>query len=158
MRPSFGLRVQQVRQGGNSGDPDAGDPMQRRQWLNLQMDTRSNFGVSNMRLKFGNRVTYDLTNRRFGSPASRASIPVERPSIRNPQPGLQPPRATSARSIESALLDAPGEALSARFPGAREGIQRNSTDATSAVAPTRFTPEQRRVARRQHLIQMIPTR
>jgi hypothetical protein len=157
MRPSFGLRVQQVRQGGNLGDPEAADPMQRRQWVNLQMDTRSNFSISNMRLKFGNRVTYDLTNHRFGAPAAPGSIPLSAPSIHTPQPGLQAPRAGSTRNLESALMDGPAATLAARFPGAREAIQRNFADATTAVAPTRFTPEQRRVAQR-HLIQMLPIR
>jgi hypothetical protein len=159
-RPSFGLRVQQVRQGGNTGDPEAGDPMQRRQWVNLQMDARSNFAISNMRLKFGNRVTYDVTNRRFGSP--RTAIPLGVPSIRNPEANSQPQRTNSAHSIESALMDGPGETLTARIPGAREGrsrdsLQRNFADALTAVAPTRFTTEQRRVAQR-HLIQILPGR
>jgi hypothetical protein len=68
MRPTFGVRFEQVRQVGNNGDPQlVGDPMQHREWLSWQMDTRSDFHISNMQLKLGSRVTYDLGNRRFES-------------------------------------------------------------------------------------------
>jgi hypothetical protein len=73
MRPMFGVRVQQIRQAGNNGDPQlVGDAMQHREWLSWQMDSRSGFHLSNMQLKLGSHVTYDLGNRRF-EPLIRAS-------------------------------------------------------------------------------------
>ena len=97
MRPTFGLRVQQVRQAANTGDPEAGDPMQHRELVNWQMEAHSNLHISDLRLKLGNRVTYDVTNRRFGSPSSRSALQIGVPTLRN-SPLSPQPKPLFARS------------------------------------------------------------
>jgi len=75
VRPLFGIRIQQVRQVGDFADPAAkGDAMRRREWLSWQADTRSGLHVSDMQLKLGSRLTYDLTSQRFGSPERGLSM------------------------------------------------------------------------------------
>ncbi len=69
-KPTFGLRVQQIRQAGNSGDPEAmNDPMSHRELLDWQLQ-----GRSNLRVSLGHRLSYDLTNRSFGKPPERSPI------------------------------------------------------------------------------------
>lgn len=142
MRPTFGLRVQQVRQAANTGDPDAGDSMQHRELVNWQMEAHSNLQISNIRVKLGNRVTYDLTNRRFGSPTARSAMQIGLPTLRNAPPGPSQPRPLFARS-------------SAPTPATRESGRDNSNireiavAAVSALSPARFTSAQRQTAQRQ---------
>ncbi len=85
-RPTFGLRVDQVRENGNSIDPQGGDPMSHRSLLDWQMEAHHD-----LRVTLGRRLTYDVTNRAFGSPASRSSIRLDVPNMRNA--GLAQPRA-----------------------------------------------------------------
>lgn len=69
-KPTFGLRVQQIRQAGNSGDPEAmNDPMSHREIMDWQLQ-----GRSNLRVSLGHRLSYDLTNRTFGKPSDRRPI------------------------------------------------------------------------------------
>jgi hypothetical protein len=84
--PTFGLRVQQVREGGNSGDPESGDVMHRRELLNWQMEARPNFHLGDMRIQLGRRLTYDVTHARFGSPGHHSAIRLELPSYRDALP------------------------------------------------------------------------
>ena len=107
MRPMFGLRVQEVRQVGDSSNPAAtADPMRRREWLSWQADMRSAFHVSSMRLKLGSRLTYDLTNYRFGSPKDGLGMQVAYPSGSTP-PGLilpgRQPTGDNATEIAAAV-------------------------------------------------------
>jgi hypothetical protein len=81
MRPTFGLRVQQVHQAANTGDPEQGESMQHRELINWQFDSRSNLRLSQSRVKLGNKLTYDFASSRFGSP-SRSVIQVGTPSLR----------------------------------------------------------------------------
>ncbi len=114
-RPLFGIRIQEVRQLGELADPEAkGDARRRREWLSWQADTRSGLHVSDMQLKLGSRLTYDLTQQRFGSPerglsmqslgrftsAQRPPLVAASPKIREPltapsvtlRQGRSPPR------------------------------------------------------------------
>jgi hypothetical protein len=69
-KPTFGLRIQQIRQAGNSGDPEAlNDPMSHRELIDWQLQ-----GRSSLRVSLGHRLTYDLTNRTFGRPSERRPI------------------------------------------------------------------------------------
>jgi hypothetical protein len=66
MRPKFGLRIEQIRMAGNSGAPDAGDPMQHRALVGWQMDGFHGIHASDMRVELGGRMTYDVTHGSFG--------------------------------------------------------------------------------------------
>jgi hypothetical protein len=141
MRPTFGLRVQQVRQGANSGDPEAsGDPMQHRELLNWQMQGHSNLHSSDFRVKLGNRLTYDLTNRRFGSPSARSVMQIGLPTQRNSQ---------NAPQVRAGFV-----AATAQRPVNREqvkdssGLREMAAAAMSALSPARFTSAQRQMAQR----------
>lgn len=65
LQPKFGFRIDQVRMMGNSGAPDAGDPMQRRTLIGWQFNGRSGLHPSDMRLELGGRVSYDVTHGGF---------------------------------------------------------------------------------------------
>ena len=62
LQPKFGFRLDQVRMTGNSGAPEAGDPLQRRALIGWQFNGRSGERASDMRLELGGRVTYDMTH------------------------------------------------------------------------------------------------
>ena len=108
LQPTFGLRVQQVQEVGDSGDPAAtSDSMRRQQWLSWQANMRSAFHVSTMQLKLGSRLTYDLTSQRFGTP--KPGMQLAYPSrLGNTLPNLTPPRRetngndTNLRAIAAA--------------------------------------------------------
>jgi hypothetical protein len=61
MKPTFGLRVEQVHMSNNSGSPDAPDPMQHRELLNWAMH-----GQSDVRVEFGQRAAWSVTRGEFG--------------------------------------------------------------------------------------------
>lgn len=142
MRPTFGLRVQQVRLGANTGDPEAGDSMQHRELVNWQMEAHSDLHISDMRVKLGNRVTYDVTNQRFGSPSARSAMQIGVPTFRNAPLNSSQPKPLFART-------------SAPTPARRDSGRDNSNireiaaAAMSALAPARFTSAQRQTAQRQ---------
>jgi len=86
-RPTFGLKVDQVRQASNLGDPEAGDAWQHRELINWQLQAHSNLRITDLRVRLGNRVTYDLTNRAFGSPATHRTVQIGVPGLRNASAG-----------------------------------------------------------------------
>lgn len=142
MRPTFGLRVQQVRQGANTGDPDAGDSMQHRELVNWQMEAHSNLHISDLRVKLGNRLTYDVTNQRFGSPSTRSAMQIGVPTFRNSPLNSSQPTPVFART------SAP---TSANRDSGRDNsnIREIAAAAMSALSPARFTSAQRQSAQRQ---------
>ena len=79
LQPRFGFRVDQVRMSGNSGAPDAGDPMQRRTLIGWQFNGRSGARASDVRLELGGRVTYDMTHGGFQFQSSRPGASSSRP-------------------------------------------------------------------------------
>jgi hypothetical protein len=79
LHPKFGFRIEQVRMTGNSGAPDAGDPMQHRALVGWQMDGFHGIHPSDMKLEFGGHMTYDVTHKAFGIQWSRAA-PAFRPA------------------------------------------------------------------------------
>ena len=84
MRPKFGFRVEQIRMTGNSGAPDAGDPMQHRALVGWQMDGLRGIHASDMKVELGGRMTYDVTHAVFGMRQQGASAAaVSRPSATN---------------------------------------------------------------------------
>jgi hypothetical protein len=142
MRPTFGLRVQEVRQAANSGDPEAGDPMQHRELVNWQMEAHSNLHISDLRVKLGNRVTYDLTGHRFGSPSARSALQISGlPTLRNAP--LSPPQpAVLARSSTA-------KPASHESNGDNANAREIAVAAMAAIAPAHFSPSQRQMAQRQ---------
>jgi len=142
MRPTFGLRVQQVHLASTSGDPQQrGDPMQHRELINWQMEGRPNLHGSNMRVKFGNRLTYDVTTQRFGSPSSRSAMQLGITTMRSGLPDVAPVRGSGAATAPVARdHDANRD---------NSTLREIAVDAMEALSPTRFTPAQRQLAQRQ---------
>lgn len=66
MRPKFGFRIEQIHMAGNSGAPDAGDPMQHRALVGWQMDGFRGIRASDMKIELGSHMTYDVTHGAFG--------------------------------------------------------------------------------------------
>jgi hypothetical protein len=146
MRPTFGLRVQQVRQAGNSGDPEAGDPMQHRELLNWQMEAHSNLHLSNLRVKLGNRLTYDVTQRRFGSPSNRSAMQIGTPSMRNVVQNPAQSRPLVSRSSAGVLGSLPDRGEVNRD---NSNVREIAVAAMAALLPARLSSAQRQVAQRQ---------
>ena len=139
VRPTFGVRVQQVHQAANSGDPEQGNPMQHRELINWQMDAHSSLHLSDMRVKLGNRLTYDVSARRFGSPSNRSTIQLGTASLRNSTPNFAPPgsmAATPASHSRDTNKD-------------NSNMREIAVAAIGALAPARFTAAQRQMAQRQ---------
>ncbi|HZO22534.1 MAG TPA: hypothetical protein VFB37_08510, partial [Steroidobacteraceae bacterium] len=109
--PTMGLKINQVRQMPNNGDPEAtGEAMQHRELINWQLGGRSAIRLSDMRLQLGHRVTWDLSRGSFGKTAP--SITLEPGSLRGaaataPHTQLGGPR--SAPSIERIGVTRTGE-------------------------------------------------
>jgi hypothetical protein len=59
--------------------------MRRYEWLSWKADMHSDFHVSSMQLKLGSRLTYDLTDARFGLPAHGPGIQLAPTSESNRQ-------------------------------------------------------------------------
>lgn len=75
LHPKFGFRIDQVRMAGNSGAPDAGDPMQRRSLVGWQFGGGSGTHASDVKLELGGRLTYDVTHGGFGAQLGRSGMP-----------------------------------------------------------------------------------
>jgi hypothetical protein len=147
MRRTFGLRVQQIRQGANTGDPaDGGDAMQHRELVNWQMEAHSNLHLSDLRVKLGNKVTYDVTNRRFGSPSDRSAMQIGIPSLRNGTPSTAQPRPVFAGNTSGVLRSPPASHDSNRD---NSNIREIAAAAMAALAPSHFTSVQRPTTQRQ---------
>jgi hypothetical protein len=173
MRPTFGLRVQQVHQAANTGDPEQGESMQHRELINWQFDGHSNLRLSQSRVKLGNRLTYDFASSRFGSPTRSAMTIGTTPSLRAElanTAGLSPVGLASRVASSGAAANSAGVPRSfgarpfaapnptrgfASISSGRESSRDNSSmheiaaAAISALAPARFTPAQRQMAQRQ---------
>ena len=89
LQPKFGFRIDQVRMMGNSGAPDAGDPIQRRALIGWQFNCRSGMQPADMRLELGGRVSYDVTHGGFAIQSSRPG--AESGAVDSGGDGDQPP-------------------------------------------------------------------
>jgi hypothetical protein len=153
-RPTFGLKVDQLRQGANSGDPEAGDVMQRHELVNWQMEAHSNMHISDLRVQLGHRVTYDLTHRAFGSPATRSTLQLGVPSLRNATAGASQQKALSAQTSAVSSSVNPGANAhntlrDSSLRGDASSLREIANAAVAALAPARFTSAQRQMAQRQ---------
>jgi hypothetical protein len=141
-RPTFGLRVEQVRQGSNMGDPDGGDAFSHRELINWQMQAHSNFHISDMRVQLGHRLTYDLTNRQFGSQGGRSAMPIGTLSIRN--------GAVTPVESRPAFAHSGTDAVTSRDAFRdTSSLREIASAAVAALAPSRFTAVQRQLHPRQ---------
>ena len=84
LRPKFGFRIDQVRMSGNSGAPDAGDPLQHRALVGWQMDGLRGIHASDMKVELGGRMTYDVTRGAFAAQLPKTStVSSSRPATLN---------------------------------------------------------------------------
>jgi hypothetical protein len=153
-RPTFGLKIDQLRQTSNLGDPDGGDAMQHRELVNWQMEAHSNLHIADLRMQLGHRVTYDLTNRSFGSPATRATMQLGTPTLRNAPIGSPMEQKSlwaqsSVAASSAAARDGGGAAREAAIGST--SLREIASAAVAALAPARFTSAQRQMAQRQGL-------
>jgi len=148
MRPTFGLRVQQVRQAANNGDPDQGDGMQHRELLNWQMEARSNMHFSQSRVKLGNKLTYDFASSRFGSP-TRSVMQIGTPTLRNGFANPAQSRQFAARNPAGGFSGISSGASSQDSSRDNSSMRDVAAAAIAALAPSRFTAAQRQTAQRQ---------
>jgi len=120
LHPKFGFRVEQVRMMGNSGAPEAGDPLQHRALVGWQMDGLRNIGASGMKVELGGRMTYDVAHGSFAAQLPKNSnAPGSRPSAIN---RAEP--STEAKPFSPHLFEA--------APGTRDPF-RQSTESASMV-------------------------
>lgn len=118
IRPKFGFRIEQVRMGGNSGAPDAGDPMQHRALVGWQMDGLQGIHASDMKVELGGRMTYNVTHGGFGMQWSRSTAATG-------------PRAVASNHLDAGLQSKPFSAhLFEPAPAAREPIRPASESAS----------------------------
>ena len=103
LQPKFGFRLDEVRMTGNSGAPEAGDPVQRRALIGWQFNGRSGERASDMRLEFGGRVTYDMTHGGIQLQSSR--------------PGASPSRSVAVAAATSHPTTASSESKSFELQG-----------------------------------------
>jgi hypothetical protein len=89
------LRIEQVRMLGNSGAPDAGDPMQHRELIGFQMGAQHGLHASDMRLELGGRASYDLKHGgfAFGPESSQPRTLSPRHASAGAEPGRPMPAA-----------------------------------------------------------------
>ncbi len=81
LHPKFGFRIEQVRMMGNSGAPDAGDPLQHRALVGWQMDGLRGMHVSDGKVDLGGRMTYDVAHGVFAAQLPKTSTAAaSRPS------------------------------------------------------------------------------
>jgi hypothetical protein len=123
-KPTFGLRLEQVRLVQNSGGPDSGDALQHRPLLDWKMEAHSD-----LRVALGGRLTWDFTNRRFGNGVTRSAF--ELPAGRSAGVALSEQRLMGSR-----IMEPPGP-RPAQDPNALRDI---ITAAVATFAPSRLLP------------------
>jgi hypothetical protein len=102
LHPKIGFRIEQIRMMGNSGAPDAGNPIQHRALVGWQLDGLRNLRGSDMKLELGSRVTYDVTHGAF-----KPLVPRDSPTFG---------RAPSSPMFRSATEILPARATPPRDP------------------------------------------
>ena len=101
MHPKFGFRIDQVRMTGNSGAPDAGDPLQRRALIGWQMEGLHGMHASGMKVELGGRMTYDVAHGAFA-----AQLPKSSPAAASRAATLnRPDSLTESRPFSAHLLE-----------------------------------------------------
>jgi len=90
---------------GNSGAPDAGDPVQHRALVGWQMDGLRGMHASDMKVELGGRVTYDVTHGAFAAQSLKpVTTPGSRPSVINRADSYSEPKPFSPHVFEPTLF------------------------------------------------------
>jgi hypothetical protein len=132
MRPKFGFRIEQIRMAGNSGAPDAGDPMQHRALVGWQMDGFHGIHASDMKVELGGRMTYDVTHSAFGMSRTYAAS-VSRPAATNRTDAAPASKPFSPRLFE------PGPPAREPFRQTNESVSIAHEMAAAAIGSLRLT-------------------
>jgi hypothetical protein len=146
LRPKFGLRFEQVRMAGNTGAPDAGDPVQHRALVGFQMDGLHGAQVSNMRVEFGSHMTYDVSHGGFALQSAKAPPAAARPAAAGEaswKTDLPESRSFEARAvIEERGPPAHGAFALSQMREASPGLLRDVTAAAVATFKSRINTGQ----------------
>ena len=142
MPAKISFRLEQVRMTGNSGAPDAPDPMQHRGLIGWQVDGHRDMHFSDMRLELGNHVTFDMAHRSFGLSSRSASMTIGQRAIANSTASMASAvkGTPEPRSFESRLVANQVGGFAARGGsggGLRESASLLHEVAASAVATFR---------------------
>ena len=132
MRPKFGFRIEQIRMAGNSGAPDAGDPMQHRALVGWQMDGFHGIHASDMRVELGSHMTYDVARGAFGMSRTYA-VSVSRPAATN-----RTDAATASKPFSPRLFE-PGPPAREPFRQTNESVSMAHEMAAAAIGSLRLT-------------------
>jgi hypothetical protein len=130
MQPKIGLRLSQVRQAPNLGDPEAGAAFQHRELLDWAIQ-----GRSDMQLQLGHRVTWDFTRQAFGRRGAEPAFAMSVPRLRGrPDEEAKPNTLTPERGVRQTSVE----------PGSlRELAAMSASDFTAArlmLAPRKPQP------------------
>jgi hypothetical protein len=139
MRPKFGFRIEQIRMAGNSGAPDAVDPLQHRALVGWQMDGFRGIHASDMKVELGGRMTYDVTHGAFGMSRTSAAS-GSRPAATN-----RTDAATASKPFSPRLFE-PVPAVREPFRQTNESASMTHEIAAAAIGtfkPMRPAPQQR---------------
>jgi hypothetical protein len=126
MRPKFGFRIEQIRMAGNSGAPDAGDPMQHRALVGWQMDGFHGVHASDMKVELGSHMTYDVTRGAFGMSRTSAAS-GSRPAATN-----RTDAATASKPFSPRLFE-PGPPAREPFRQTNESVSMAHEMAVAAI-------------------------
>jgi hypothetical protein len=124
LHPTFGLKLAQVRLMPSSGDPQAtNEPMQHHELVNWQLGGHSGLHLSDMRVQFGRRLTWDVSRGSFGRP-SQPGIAIGPTALRASLAGIasRPQQAQGTRVAESDRM----ERMEATLGAARTSREGNS--------------------------------
>jgi len=126
MRPKFGFRIEQIHMAGNSGAPDAGDPMQHRALVGWQMDGFHGIHAADMKFELGSHMTYDVTRGAFGMSRTSAAFGL-RPAATN-----RTDTATASRPFSPRLFE-PGPPAREPFRQTNESVSVAHEIAAAAI-------------------------
>jgi hypothetical protein len=141
MRPKFGFRIEQIHMAGNSGAPDAGDPMQHRALVGWQMDGFHGIHASDMKVELGSHMTYDVTRGAFGMSRTYAAF-GSRPAATN-----RTDAATASKPFSPRLFE-PVPSVREPFRQTNESASMAHEMAAAAIGTLRLTrpaPTQQRI-------------
>jgi len=71
--PQIRLGLGEIQVAGNLANPNAGDPIRRREWLRFDLSPRRAEPARDLRLTLGGRMTYDLNRGVFGWRSGRST-------------------------------------------------------------------------------------
>jgi hypothetical protein len=134
MRPKFGFRIEQVRMMGNSGAPDAGDPVQHRALVGWQMDGLRGLHDSDGKVELGGRMTYDVSHGVFAAqlPKTSNTVAARQSTISHTE------AATEAKPFSPRLFE-PGNGMHDPFRQSVESASMVHDMAAAAISSFKLT-------------------